>query len=553
MYSTGEFSTWVDGQTTIPVLKHLIKGTTFLDWARPGLIQTVKMKNTLSQEVYVLQRIHVMFMVADMSAAIASMASTVISGGLKALFRGAVKEGGLRAAVKAAGEWQDWFEKKVVAEYQKSVKGEITVPAALGNIVVATAEKGKSLNGDLNTLINAIYGENSVFDRVTNAQSALSDNDPLTRELVGQIKKKAQLIKPGETKVIADNNYIESAIAFSGTNKPPEDFLDKVGNLLQAVNIMGPSGWAGQVGFPTVHMYVMTEDAKKLAHMTTAPNISWNVKKDRIVSIADGNTENEGLGYYLWSATPYGDLTLQAYNRQAYNALESIGFDRGAATTILIKLRELLQNAIPDVDTTAIAVTAAQTFLGPSFRKLLWLNYTNGEQGSGTVAAENATYWALRDANWAVGNFPEGATLEQLATYRLEKDHPKNVNDDDMAKYEACLSATYYGLTFQDAHYAFRQFEQSFQFGGTNIWHLAAPTGTGKDRQASLYVEITAALNGRIKNHATTGGPASVTGHKLVAAIAKLGTAHGRDTSKLLAWWNSNKDLPKDILAGLEA
>ncbi|MGC0417882.1 hypothetical protein [Embleya sp. AB8] len=569
-YNSTEHSTWIEGQTTIPILKDLIKGTTFLDWARPGVTQSVKMKNTLKQNIYVLQRIHAMFLLADMSTAIASMSSTVLSGGVLALFGSAVTEAMIRSAAKGAEDWQNWFKDEIEAEYQRAAKGEISRNKAFDNILIATAKKGASLNGDLSTVLNGLFGENGVFDRVTNTQSALAENEPFTKELVKRIKKEAQVIKPGETKALAKNNYIESAITFSGTNEPPKDFVHQLGNLLQAVNIMGPSGWAGQVGFPTVDMYVMTHDAKKIAHMTTAPNISWIVERDKIVPAADGTVTDldrqEGLGYYLWTSTPNADGNLQTYNRKAYNALESIGFDRGAATVILGRLREHFTAQKTTADATTVAKATAMVLAGPSVRKLLWLDYKNGESDPGTTGAVNAAYWVYMDTIWGVSQLASGSggkyetyispdfiveyggdMFEKGAAHRFEKDnYPKNVNDEDIHQYDACLSATYYGLTFQDAQAALKEIGDKFLLGGSTIWQLAAPIGTVGNQQTSEYVELVAALNAKIKTRTDISA-------KLIAAIDKLATLHGKDPSNLRTWWESNEDLPADILAGLEA
>ncbi|OPC76503.1 hypothetical protein B4N89_46640 [Embleya scabrispora] len=562
-YNSSEYSTWVPGQTNIPVLKSLIKRTTMLDWARPGVTQTLSMTNNLDQNVYVLQRTHAMFVLADMASALASLTSASVGG--------VVTEATMRGAVKAAGEWQDWFKTEIEAENLKVKRGQIGVPRALANIVVATVKKGRDLNGDLKTVLDAVFfGDNSLFDRVTNAQSALADNDPFTQKLVGQIKREAQVIRPGQTEKLSEANYIENAIVFSGTNKPTSGFLEKLGNLLQAVNVPGASGLAGMAGFPTLDMYVMTEDAKKIAHMTSAPNITWTVTEAKIFPDPDGTVGDlahpEGLGYYLWTVTPPvgEDLSLQTYNRQAYNALESSGFDRGAATQILIRLREQFQSQGSGADDTTVAKATAKVLTGPNFRKLLWLDLKNGENDS-PEAVKNATYWAYKDTVWGVTHPAGGATghesnyirpayivaggmeFEQGASHRLTDDHPRNVNDNDIAQYDACLSATRYGLTFQDAQRAIQKFGDKIPLGSGNIWNIAAPSTDGI--WASDIVQIVAALNGKIKNRAR----GSSVGDKLVAAIDKLTAENSNDLPRLRAWWDSNANLSKDILAVLEA
>lgn len=98
--------------------------------------------------------------------------------------------------------------------------------------MVATVKKGRDLDGDLKTVLDAVFfGDNSLFDRVTSGQSALADNDAFTQKLVGRIKREAQVVRPGQTEKLSEAGYIENAIVFSGTNKPTSAFLEKLGNL----------------------------------------------------------------------------------------------------------------------------------------------------------------------------------------------------------------------------------------------------------------------------------------------------------------------------------
>ncbi|WP_405798611.1 hypothetical protein [Streptomyces sp. NBC_01506] len=544
-YATSEQSTWIQGQTSIPGLKELIKGTTFLDWSRPGITQTVQMKNELTQNIYVLERTRILFILADMATSSASLATA-------ATVKGMMVEAVVRALV-GLKDWKASMDKYVqdtIAVYNTN-KIELDKYAAI--MAKKIFEAGISLNGDAKTLYDSVI---DLFGRVDadNVHSELgggqmNKDDPFTKELIKRFRLQGKKIVPGATKPVRQANLVEGLAVFTGTNQPPAELKEAAANALQAINISGVSGVAGQLGIPTVDMYVMTHNAVKFAHMTTAPNISWVVKPDKIVpadNLGAEITELPGLGYYLWSNAKDGKdfILLQNKNRVAYNALASAGFDRAGATVILREIfntlngRRLAEGTPKD----EIAATAAEIATGANFRKLLWMVYKR--QGNSPEAIKNSVNRAIDHIDWNAGTktslilYRDSASAEKYAKERVvAKDFSEwSVKNSDA--YDACLSAGRYGINFNDTvEYLFRL---SVKFH-TSTWSLAAPTGGGL--VTSDYVGIIAAL------HGFNGGDKQ----KVLDQIDKLGAYYVDDTwkagqagdnQKLLAWWDTGDALP---------
>ncbi|MYV98006.1 hypothetical protein [Streptomyces sp. SID3343] len=551
-HHTSEESTWIEGQTSIPVLRDLIQGTTFLDWARPGVTQNVKMKNATKQNVYVLERTRILFVIADTTTAIISLVKGTT-------VKGMVEEAVVRAVLNIK-TWVEDLNKKISDAVKDYQAGRIDFVTYTGTVTKATVGSIANLNGDARTLFDAVV---DIFGRVRAddvhsdlaelPHLSLTKDDPFTKDLIERFRKQGTKIEPGETKPVRESDLAKGLAVFSATNQPPENLKDAVSVALQAVNIGGVGNVAGQLGFPTVDMYVMTHDGLQYAHMTTAPNISWIAKPDRIVPARDdgtGQTELPGLGYYLWSNTSKGGgvVNLQNLNRVAYNALESIGFDRGLATVVLYKLRAKLValSGKEDGPSNPAAATTAEVLALPNFRKLFWMVYTR--EGEGDDRVENAVYNTMKHITWYVDSktittfHKDSAAVEKHAKVRLDAKDFGQWNSRSSDGYDACVSAGRYGISFDDADEYLLHI--ALKFAVVDIWPLSAPRRVGKKTTASDYVQIIAAL------HACACGD----NRKVHDLIDRLGAFYENpagdprwqvgDSGKLLAWWKSKKPLP---------
>ncbi len=503
--SKSEPDTWTPGQTRIPFLKSLYRGTTFLDWARPGLVQTVSVRNTTGQTIYVLQNTKAMFVLADMAAAVASGVTAVSSGG-----SGIATEAMVRAGLSNILQWKEslsvglqTLDNKVYTDKQKS-DGE--VQADVWQTYLAAAA---SLNGDAATVYNGFV---DLLGRASsdNPQSALADGDPFDKMLFQKIKEEGLTITNNQTVSIRSDDYRKN-LAVWGVIKSGEiltgsfaaDFIKNpvatvANELLGVVNIFGVSGLAGQLGFPIVDMYIIRDDEYGV-HMTTAPNISWVASTSRI-SPADTTpsgsiSELSGIGYYAWrDMTNTTDLVDdQTLYRMAYNALESTGFDAAGAT-------QIIKGVLTGLNTSGSGFTeqtAAKLVLQPNFRKLVWLEFYSGAVSTGTLTPATAAQTAVQDAvskaaAWSVSPV---ASLENAAAAGLSTGGSSNFSvwsQDTSDMYDACVSATWYGVNFWSARKLLQRMGDYFTFGPATVWRAAIPDlGV---HEASAPVQVAASI-----------------------------------------------------------
>ncbi|MEU6332487.1 RICIN domain-containing protein [Streptomyces sp. NPDC047049] len=562
--SASEPDTWIQGQTQMPILKHLIKGTTFLDWSRPGLTQTVKIKNITGQNIYVLHRTKALFVIADVAAASTSLATAIASGGF-----GIASEARARNALNSIERWNTDLEAKLKSLQDKNYTDQQKSDGQVQtDVAKAIYDAATSLNGDAKTLCDGVL---DLFGRMStdNAQSALDDGNKFDQLLFEKIKDQAITIKNKETESVRSDNYWKNLITWGLvkandviTGSLAADFevnpVATVANeLLGVVNIFGVSGVAGQLGFPTVDMYVIRED-KHGVHMSTAPNISWIAS---LKLIAPGKKHSRGdisplpgIGHYLWRDMTKSTDSLdgqslysvddQTLYRRAYNALESDGFDAAAATKIM---RGILAGLKKGAGATAEQAgkfteqTAAQLVLKPNFRKLVWLEYyakttatgpdqakQGGKQAVAEAIAKVPTRWAEYPVFW----------LELSAAYGLWQGSGgfSAWSQEASAMYDACVSATWYGANFWDARKLLQRIGRDFDFGTRDVWTSSVP----KDNLASEYVQIVAAVlasAGHV-NHAFS---------KIDALSVTFGGAPGQvkvPSSRLLEWWTQDGDFP---------
>lgn len=559
--SASEPDTWIPGQTQIPVLKKLIKGTTFLDWSRPGLLQTVNVRNTTGQNIYVLQRTKVMFVLADMAAAGASLYTGIASGGF-----GIKTEAVARSAMNSIELWTTTLQKELKALHDKKYTAQEKADGQVqSDVAKAFADAATSLNGDAATLYNGVI---DLFGRrrANNAQSALADGNKFDDLLFQKIKDQALTIKNNATTSVRSDNYRKNLVTWGVlkttdvlTGSLAADFavnpVATVANeLLGVVNIFGVSGVAGQLGFPTVDMYVIRDD-KYGVHMTTAPNVSWIASGNRIspaTTTPSGNLSSlEGIGYYTWrdmtSTTLVDDQTLY---RTAYNALESNGFDAAAATKIIAGvLTGLTKGAAAGKGGAGFTEkTAAQLVLQPNFRKLVWLEYYTRSTAVGFDQATQAGTQAQQavadaiskaDSKWAADPV---TSLENAALKGLSKGSATGGfsvwSQDASYMYDACVSATWYGANFWDTQQLLQHIGNNFDFGTSDVWTSSAPDMGA--HIASEYVQIVAAMlasTGNVNDALT----------KIDDLLITFGGNPGQvrmPSFDLLEWWDQKGGFP---------
>jgi ricin-type beta-trefoil lectin protein len=594
--SASEPDTWIPGQTQIPVLKHLIKGTTFLDWSRPGLVQTVSVQNNTAKKsngtaatgtnLYVLQRTRLGFLIADIAAVVTGqMANMATPGGsvLDNLKNSAMGEAIVRAGLTAAGFQTALVKEKLLPDSTKA-NSAINSIAAWDTTIVSkirglasksytAAEKANgqvakdvltlikdssaSLNGDAQTLIDHtvdIMGRYLTSD----PQTALDDNSAFDQALFAGIKERGLLITPGQTVEVKSTDYSKNLVTWgvltvaSIPSYGANPFANTLNTLLGAVNVCGVSGWAGQLGFPTVEMYIIRED-KHGVRMTTAPNMSWIAYKDKVTPATTSPSGSlstlQGIGYYKWRDMTKKDLVdIQTLRGRAYNALESNGFDAAAATKIITGVLTGLNNG--GGGTASTQKNAARLVLQPNFRKLVWLEYYSiGTSGSGSsdalTLAGDAARQAVADAiakadsKWAADPVP---SLEKAASEGLSKGSGKGGfsvwSQETSNMYDACVSATWYGVNFGHALKLLRRIGNDFSFDTGDVWTNSAPDTAA--HIAGEYVQIVAAMIARTGN----------VDHAL-AKIDDLAITFGGNPgqvkmpgSDLLEWWDQNGGFP---------
>ncbi|MFE9934658.1 hypothetical protein, partial [Streptomyces sp. NPDC005533] len=360
--------------------------------------------------------------------------------------------------------------------------------------------------------------------------------------LFEKFKAEAKTIAPGKTESVRNDDYRNSwatfavtkatdpvfakaSAAFAKANQQAQQnkttvgakFINRLGSILGVLNIKGVSGWLGQLGFPTVGMYVIRAD-KFGTYMTTPPHISWVAYHDKIKpasSTLSGNiAPQEGMGYFTWR-----DLTTtrasgnQALFSSALNALESIGWDAAASSDTIKGILTSLRS----IHKTATQADAAKLALQPNFRKLLWMEYAANQSQPGlTSTPYYSAGWAMRDTfaklptidtTWRKSTYSVISALENAARKGLAAggnaggytDGPPVWSQEASDMYDAVTSAVWYGPTFSHAQQVLQRMAKNFNFGTTGVWASSVPNTTAGT--TSPYVQIAAAVLANAKGN----------------------------------------------------
>lgn len=349
------------------------KNKGFLHWARPGMVQEVKVTNNTKQNIYVLQRTQFMFVLADMGAAAASLSTgaTVAGMGKEALIN----------LSKDAKNWRDNLVNGFITAYNKwEASGKVNVIGFANDARNILGESVASLNGDVSTLRN---GYNELYNRIfsDNVHTDLHDkltfghSDPYSNELMKRIKDAAITVAPGATESVRKADYTANLDTYlktlsGGGISFPKGFTEKAAFGLGLLNILGVSTLLGQAGVDTTDMWVVTKDGKKSVNVSTAPNVSWIIQDDRVSPAKANGALERTLGYYEWNRM--GGTPTERAVQQAIAVMEKDGISRDDASSFF----EYMTNGASGGNLTADQKNeriAEVINNSPDLRQALWL------------------------------------------------------------------------------------------------------------------------------------------------------------------------------------
>ncbi|MFE9934345.1 RICIN domain-containing protein [Streptomyces sp. NPDC005533] len=569
---------WVNGKSDGQILRLFNLPTSFLDWANApqGSKDTVQVnvQNSTSQgDIYVLSQTKLLFALADMAAATASVTTGVPSGW--EYFQGMAEEAQIRSAVRALKDFRKEAASAVAAVSNKTWTAKEIADGTRDKEMLEKLQPLLTLNGDISTIVN---GAADLFGRMKEdtTQTALDKTTPFGEKLIAAIKKQGIKVSKGKKSNIKSADYYEAINTWAvsmGINIArglSGDARSIANMILGGINVFGVSGWASRLGFAPIDMFIMRDDLYG-SRMSVNDNHSWIAQDQKLVPAIDAGGANndgadinqaygdlrvrEGVGYYKWrNLTQATDLVDdQTLNHMTCNALQSVGFDGKDAMTAVEGIKQGLINA---GFTGATWQDAAKVAFEPNFLKLLKLEYRNYAKNNPKIYLNNPSYALSETAKKTVKDVVAvaGTDWKTNPAVKLESAAKKGLangsrtdgfaaySQDFSNEFEASVSGAAFGVSYWHTYDLLKEMAADFDFTAEgDVWKAAQPKTDGTP---SEYVRIAAFLLAITKPH--SDGTPDVEAAK--AEIDTLATHFGGipgqvkpSVERLNDWWHSGK------------
>ncbi|MEU2718837.1 hypothetical protein [Streptomyces sp. NPDC007205] len=431
-------SRWNPGQTNIPILKNIISGTTFLDWAHPGLTQNMHLANKMGQTIFAVPRTRVGWVIADMAASAGGLFESGLQSAGSPTKAEQIKKGIEHIAAFAAA----------ASRIKQNLTERPNDPQVAFEATALLNERLRNLSLDVQTVIG------NAIDLIKRSGSALNELPPAGRKLRSELIQRiiresgAVNIPDGTAGVVKHQSQqdtwgngfwkvpiigpIGKAIAAS-TGFAPAALLDYI-----YFPGAGPSGTAGMAGVDTAGMFVMTKDGTKTAYMTSAPDISWIAEPDRIVPSVHGGSlwkADESLGHYSWDDRSPHDR--ESVVQDAMLMLEKNGIDSDKAVRVLKAFMN--ETPISREERDKLWTAANDIRKSPTFGKVMWLISRPDYKADHTL--EEGIKTLIHRA--------PSSSLEQASAKFLNGSHSREVHD--LGSLHGALKVMYaYGIPFSE-------------------------------------------------------------------------------------------------------